>query len=385
MKCPISIYLIVIVSLPLLAGPFDEFAVSPSDNLQEMPDINGDIVVWQEYWTQYQDYDIFALDIMDASASEFFLSWDVDQINPKIYDTWVVFQDNYYGDDDQDVILLDISDPENLIAYDIANSTDNEICPDIHGNTIVFQSNSGTAEVPNWDIAAADIVEPNNASLFYVDTTEANQTFPAIYRDSIVYDESYAETPDLHDIWTVDIWLQNDFQYENPVSDIDVDELAPAIFDHLLVWQELTSAGNQDIYLMDLSQEGAEKRAITTNPANQINPDISRHLIVWQDDRAGNWDIYGYNLVTGQEFAITTDPSDQTDPAVSGNLVVWADMRDGVSNIYAAELTGAAVAECSMPLPGDTDGNCQVNMADFANLAESWLLCNLEPEEACNN
>ncbi|AQT68934.1 hypothetical protein STSP2_02111 [Anaerohalosphaera lusitana] len=41
------------------------------------------------------------------------------------------------------------------------------------------------------------------------------------------------------------------------------------------------------------------------------------------------------------------------------------------------------VPQCDPPLPGDLDGNCYVDLRDFAAMAENWLNCNLIPQEAC--
>jgi hypothetical protein len=38
---------------------------------------------------------------------------------------------------------------------------------------------------------------------------------------------------------------------------------------------------------------------------------------------------------------------------------------------------------CSEPLTGDLDGDCRVDLTDFAMMAENWLKCNLVPEDAC--
>ena len=60
-------------------------------------------------------------------------------------------------------------------------------------------------------------------------------------------------------------------------------------------------------------------RAATSFPA------ISGDLVVWQDDRDGDWNIYLENLTTHQETQITSDPSDQQYPAISGNRIIWSD------------------------------------------------------------
>ncbi len=86
------------------------------------------------------------------------------------------------------------------------------------------------------------------------------------------------------------------------------------------------------------STHGSQEFPITTDSHNQYHPAIYENIVVWQDDRNGNFDIYGYNLRTHEEFQITTDPDNQTSPAIHGNIVVWKDEREG-NYIYGYDLT----------------------------------------------
>ena len=45
------------------------------------------------------------------------------------------------------------------------------------------------------------------------------------------------------------------------------------------------------------------------------SPAIFENIVIWEDYRNGNADIYGYNISTHEEFQIATDPTDQKDPA----------------------------------------------------------------------
>ena len=79
---------------------------------------------------------------------------------------------------------------------------------------------------------------------------------------------------------------------------------------------------------------------ITTNPFDQSHPALYNNIVVFQDNRNGNWDIYGYDLVTGKEFPICTDPYDQQNPAIYETIVVWDEFRHGADDrIYGYNLS----------------------------------------------
>jgi len=68
---------------------------------------------------------------------------------------------------------------------------------------------------------------------------------------------------------------------------------------------------------------------ITEERNNQYHPKIYKNIVVWHDNRHGNWNIYGYDLSIRKEFQITTDKSDQLFPAIYEDMVVWYDYRSG--------------------------------------------------------
>ena len=73
--------------------------------------------------------------------------------------------------------------------------------------------------------------------------------------------------------------------------------------------------------------------------------DVGRNIIVWEDVRNGNTDIYAYDISKGFEFPICTNPADQFKPRISGNLIAWSDRRnwdgqgDPKSDIYAYDMS----------------------------------------------
>jgi beta propeller repeat protein len=364
------------------AGAFDVFPIAPINSLQQAPDVDNGIVVWAELVEG--DWDVYGFDLLDVSGELIYAAAyiDSDQTNPMIWNDRVVYQDNYYGD--WDVYVSDISDAGNPVSYFITpNEQDylnDQTNPAIHGNTAVWQDEFAADD---WDIVAADITEPNNTSVYIVDDLTHDQTVPEIYRSTVVYqDNTYGDS----DIWSADVWLKNAPQYQSVVSDdAALNQTAPAVWGDIVVYEHETAGGDIDIYARDMSTLDSEPFIIAAGAGIQQAPDISGHLVVWQDRRNGNWNIYGYNLITREEFQITTNSADQTNPAISGSLVAWEDSRVTPANIYYTWLEGDVIAGCPTRLMGDVDRDCRVNLNDYALLAQEWLACALDPISACAN
>lgn len=123
---------------------------------------------------------------------------------------------------------------------------------------------------------------------------------------------------------------------DEPVSSWPQNQTYPTISGKYVVWEDYYSGSHYDIYMFNL--ETRSERSICTTSANQRFPDIDENIIVWQDDRNGNWDIYGYDLGSNQELEICTNTSSQTNPRVSGHLVVWEDQRFGNYDIMGYNL-----------------------------------------------
>lgn len=370
----------VVSSAP--AGNDGEFAVWPTTNgldEQQAPDVYGNIIVWQQWDSQYGHYDIYVADVNDPADPWVYIIGDYnDQNNPAIYENTVVWQDYivWGASEDWDIRMADISNQTAPQIFAVSDIIDNdEQKPAIHGNTVVWQD--GAAGV--LDIYGADITDPTMPTEFLITNLEHNQQSPAIYRTTVVWQDDMLSD---WDVLAADIWLRNK-PTELPVSLFEKDQKNPAICGRIVVWQD-NFFGDWDIYAADISVGGEPAEfVITTNLSSQENPDIDGNIVVWQDYRNNNWDIFGYNLTTRREFRITDNPYDQTNPAISGNLVVWQDNRDGNWNIYAVVLDGPEMARCASKLTADVNGDCKVNFSDYSAMASHWLECGLEPEETC--
>ena len=157
---------------------------------------------------------------------------------------------------------------------------------------------------------------------------------------------------------------------EFPICTSLYNQMWPDVSGNIVVWEDWRNAthtpfDNADIYGYNILT-GAEF-PICNNSAAQRDPRISGDIVVWTDNRNGgwsNWDIYGYNLTSGIEFAICTAEGNQASPAVSGDIVVWRDERNGNRDIYGYDLsTSTEFPVCTSPdyqSPPDISGDIVV-------------------------
>ena len=120
------------------------------------------------------------------------------------------------------------------------------------------------------------------------------------------------------------------------------------------------SVGQRDIYLSRWgpADEGfADPIRLTSDTADQANPDMAidtdgKLYVVWQDNRAGNWNVYLKTSPDGTNWSaetrITDSDDNQTTPAiavhgVSSCHVAWEDDTDGHSDIHVASSSNSFV------------------------------------------
>lgn len=352
---------------------WEAFEVSPAADIQQFPSVSGDVVVWQEY-VYYEggwDWDIYGVDLAnDPFGLIVVASMSADQTKPSIWGTWVVWEDNLLGD--ADVWISDITDHQNVQNTLITPYENDQVLPRVHGNTMVWQHlyyDSATQE-SDWDIYAADITNPTSPIRYAVTAIEGDQQLPAVYRSRIVWqDNTYGD----NDILSADVWRRNQLDLYS-VSRVQIEQNHPVTDGKYVVWTEEVGDGNVHLYGAEVSDpERPVEFLISDAPGVKSSPAISGNIVVWQDNWAGNWDIYGFNLVTRQEFPIIDDAYNQTNPAIDGRLVAYEDDRYGNLSIFAVRLDGPLAAECPVPVTGDVDGDCRVDLNDLASIAANWL------------
>ncbi len=128
---------------------------------------------------------------------------------------------------------------------------------------------------------------------------------------------------------------------------------------YLVVWQDQRNSYYHDIYCTRVNQAGIVLDpagiAISTATSWQQDPSVSfdgtNYLVVWDDWRNGvyNYDIYGArisqsgNVLDTNGIAISIPTSRQKNPAIAFDgfnyMVVWEDNRNGNFDIYGARIT----------------------------------------------
>lgn len=146
------------------------------------------------------------------------------------------------------------------------------------------------------------------------------------------------------------------------VGSSSIDQTEPAVaFDginYFVVWHEWREGSLYDIRGTRVSMDGTVLDpagiGISTHIADSMYPAVScigdMYLVVWQDYRYNQWDIYGARVMTdgtvvdSTGFPISVATNSQERPALARNdarwFVAWQDRRSGVANdIYGSRVT----------------------------------------------
>jgi beta propeller repeat protein len=118
------------------------------------------------------------------------------------------------------------------------------------------------------------------------------------------------------------------------------DQYDPAIFGNIVVYTDYRSA-DTDVYYTDLST--MQEHPVIVAPGNQELTGVSNGRIVYTDYRSS--DVVLFNIADGTAVNLTRADKESLgrnfnaiDPAISGSLVVWQDSRDGNMEIYAKDV-----------------------------------------------
>ena len=165
---------------------------------------------------------------------------------------------------------------------------------------------------PDWDILGARLTGKDNPKAFFVSAgIDVEELFPCISGDLVVWQQRSADLPGPF-AYGADIADPNKPRTFYTTMALGKHEI-PGLSDGWLVGRETDEIGKVvvDNLFDPFNPEGISGSGLTACPK------IHKHIVVWQDQSNGTWDIRGYNLVTRQEFVVTNmKMSDQVNPAV---------------------------------------------------------------------
>jgi len=368
---------ILLVSLFLIFQNCDlkaelaKFRITTSPATQTYPDISGNTVVWEDWRhsisgpLEYRTPCIYGADISDPNNPlEFLVSKQgIYEVSPQISGRYVAFNATVFN-------CVSYYDKNNIYLRDLdaqIKKITNVPCSPAHytdgcgtdGKYIAWHANR---YIKCYDIETDSLFDI--PSFRITDNSFKPFVVPDVSNGNIVWADYDNLSYNIH-VFNVDNWQKY------IVSSSTVWTASPKIDGDIIVFS--TGGSIRAIDISNLNSPREFPISTGTSPA------ISGNIIVF----SRNSDIYGYNLLTQEEFCVICDSDVKTSPAIDGQTVVWTNNKNGQIDIYGTMLDGATVPYCAASITGDLNNDCKVDLADLAILVSHWLQCNIEPQAAC--
>jgi beta propeller repeat protein len=254
------------------------------------------------------------------------------QMSPVIWDDIIVYADNQNATWDIYAYNLSVdSDGDGLFNYmefphpdpdpAITRITDDEALdynPVIYGSTIVWARYD---DATGYDIYAHDL---RNGTTWLVLGGAASDQQPSLWGGTMAW-VGYEK---FHEVYAWDFANGSSRRLSNNTNY----NFGPDIYGDKVTWYEYNGdpySEEANIHVVNLTT--GEERLIQPLPSLQSLPSIWGDMIAFQDDREGDtnhdgwneWDIYIYNMATGEETQLTEDDEASFAPEISGDTVVW--------------------------------------------------------------
>jgi beta propeller repeat protein len=252
--------------------------------------------------------------------------------NPSVRGRWVVWQDQSSGN--YEIYARDTRGTSSVVK--VTSTVLNQENPRTDGHYVVWQ---GRQSAGNWCIYISDLAS-NGAPQQVTFGSTADQINPVIEWPWVVY--QWRPVSKQNASWQLRA-LNLLTGHSVPVWTSTADQLDPDIQKGRVVWQDWRDVGPGEIYFKNL--ETGEQRRITTNTFGQYHPVIGDNWIVWQDNRDGEADLYGFDLSRNTELRLTNTRENEARPFIDGPWVACVEDTLGVltGNLRLVHLPSLAV------------------------------------------
>lgn len=80
-------------------------------------------------------------------------------------------------------------------------------------------------------------------------------------------------------------------------------------------------------------------KQITTNSYEDISPHIKGNYLTWQGRVCGNWEVFLYNISTGEITQVTSNSYGDISPRTDGRYVVWLGFSNSGGEIFMYDIS----------------------------------------------
>ena len=123
----------------------------------------------------------------------------------------------------------------------------------------------------------------------------------------------------------------------------------PAVSGPKVVYTDSRNKATSGLDIRGFDVDASDNFDVVKKTGDQDYPAIDGNIVVWQDNRSGNWDIRGLELDSDNDLDIATRSTDEKKPAISGKRVVWEDYRKGATepDIFMKDLDSKDITRIS--------------------------------------
>lgn len=275
---------------------------------QSEPRISGDRVVFTDLGSGFAD--IWVGDVNSGGfwnlTNTFFKNEKLNDVDGDI----VVYSDiNEYS-----IVVVDVLEAPGTVRLTIPGTSVFRVSrPRLADGHIVYERFNGT----DYDVWVRELEGDGNWLLSMDETSDpkaGDQRDPAVSQGQVVFTEDGAR------VYVCDVGLAS------PCAKID-DGQDPDINGARVVYARPDGVNGYDVFMYDTGS-GAAPVNISARAGDQMRPTIIGDYVAYDDNAAGNWDVFLYEVTTGQTIQVTSNEGDQRLQDIGLGHIVYEDNRN---------------------------------------------------------